>query len=237
MRSYPCRARRGDGARVPGLPRGKTVCADKVCVSDLSVDSLTATDGTVDSLEVTGEAAFWRVVVGADSSADDMDSTSANLVVAGGAAVWGDGTPGGVSLSVACGDLVLLPGKDGEGGVLRGARRADALPDEDTDAGIRLDVVYDNADGCARFVDESPRSVRSRGTGATSEVKAVSVYGMDCPNDSLVGVLRSSVPCRGSVLQSFWTMPFSGPTATGVYVRHSEEHAWAPWRELVGAAP
>ena len=235
MPAYPCRARRSDGARVSGLPRGKTLCADKVCVSDLSVDALTATDGTVDSLEVTGDAAFGRVVVGEDASAA-MDSTDANLVVAGDAAVWGDGTPGGVSLSVACGDLVLLPGNDGAGGVLRAVRAGDALPDENADAGVRLDVVYDDADGCARFVDDSPRSVRARGTGATSEVKAVSIYVPDCHIDGLVGVLRSSVPCAGSVLQSLWTVPFSGQSATGVYVRHSEAYAWTPWRELVGSS-
>lgn len=209
-------------------------------MSDISVESLTALDGTVDSLEVTGEASFKRMVVGEPPMGEGAETqdTEASLVVMGTTSIQGDGT-GGIALSVDGGDLVLGRGAGGAGGVLRAVQADDGeagmAKAEAGDAGVRLDVIYDDVGGCGRFLDESPRSVRRRGAGFTSEVKAISVF-MDCPVPGLVGVLRSAVPCEAdtAVLQTLWTVPFAGEEATGMFVRHSRAHAWSPWRELVG---
>ncbi len=236
-RGYPCRMHRS-GARVLGLPRGKTLCADRVCVSDLNVHGLTAQDATVDSLDVKEEAAFKRMVVGEPppgegTEADDADT---NLLVLGATAVHGDGTSRD-ALSVDGGDLVLAASAAGNGGVLRAVQDAEPAGDGPSGAGVRLDVIFDDAQGCGRFLDESPRSLRRRGAGFTSEVKAMSVF-MACPISGLVGVLRSAVPSDAdtAVLQSLWTVPFTGEDATGMFVRHSHAYAWSPWRELAGRA-
>lgn len=194
----------------------------------MAVESVSTVDGYVDRLEVHGDAAFNRMRVGQLTDLA-LDDTHDGLIVIGDTTICGRGNP--TALTIAGGDLVLSSDATLGGGVLRTDRRANG------GTGVRLDVIFDDLKGCGREIDESPRRLRKRGPGILSEVKNVGTL-MPCESvqASGVGVLRSIVPHDplGPVLQTFWTEPFTGEKATGLFMRHSFNCNWSPWRELVG---
>jgi len=230
-KKFPCQRQWLDG-RPSGLPRGRTVCASRVCASEFLVDGLTGGALSTERLEVCGDLAAGRLVVG-PSSGNEEDAGEASdkaLRVNGDATIGTEGARGR-ALLIVDGDLVLGSGV-AERDPARLVARRDGCP-----APLVLDLAYDDPEGCSREANYLPEYYEDLGLGLISEVKRVQALLPSCPDPQLLGYLETRVIPGGNdwvpwrVMQSLWTVPIDGWSVSGLFQRSSS--SWGTWKELL----
>ncbi len=222
----------GCTARFP-CSSGRTVCAQKLCVTDLQAAQLQAQEISTEQLTARHSLHAAHLAVGPLLPVSAPHFPAGNALSVNGSALFQ--SPRATQPALVVGGPLVLLAEHGS------ASRLVAPNTPDRGGPLVLDVAYDNRARCSRNADQKPDYYRALGPGTTAEVKVASVLVHSlAPSSSLGWLETQTLPADGAealVLQTLRTLPGGeGPEAqSGTWVRHSAEDAWSSWSQLSAA--